>query len=464
MALQSALPPDFHHLGDTHPMTTPLSTNPFERPSPYVEDATAADYVESDTVPLTSRVEPISGTLSPSHHDERPRDSFQTVSSVSNSPGRGREITRSLGQDLTPDFRASGRHSYGNSLNPNEYRRSRSPTGALSRAGSIVRAMSQRVVNLSGESELVDNRASRHRSQSPRPLQRTNSHETVASMLVDTAYRSPVNASGEKAGVSQDYVSESLPRPPLPNPLKGKSLGIFSPENPLRLWLCDLLVNPYTEPFLLLLIVLQTVLLAVEAAHPISSDGDHRPEQWEGTIIEWIMLGLFIVFTIELFARIIVSGFIFNAAAYSTIDRKRGVRGAVADQYRAIFQPERQKSVRNRSHLQFEPSTIARSFTTFMQGQQALPRTLEDQQRFQLARRAFLRHSFNRIDFVAVVSYWVMFSLSILGLEVKHHLFVFRMMSCLRILRLLSLTNGTAVRPLLHCWTCCFLLTGIRLF
>lgn len=446
MALQAALPPDFHHPGDMRPATTSPSIDPFERRSPYVEEATSPD-VESDTVPLTSRVEPISGTLSPSHRDERPRDSFQTVSSVNNSPARGRGNTRSLGEDLAPNFGGPRHHSYGHTLNPNEYRRSRSPTGALSRAGSIVRAMSQRVVNLSGESELVDNRASRHRSQSPGGLQRTNSHDTTASMLVDTSYRSPANAPGEKAGDAQDYVSETIPRPPLPmpNPLKGKSLGIFSPHNPLRLRLCDLLVNPYTEPFLLLLIVLQTVLLAVEAAHPISSDGNHRPEKWSGSIIEWIMLVLFIIFTLELFARIIVSGFIFNAAEYSTIDRKRGVRAAVADQYRAIFQPERQKSVRNKSNLQFEPSTIARSFTTFMQGQQAWPRSIEEQQRFQLARRAFLRHSFNRIDFVAVMSYWVMFVLSILGLEVEHHLYVFRMMSCLRILRLLSLTNGTAI-------------------
>ncbi|KAI5462943.1 Ion transport protein-domain-containing protein [Mariannaea sp. PMI_226] len=446
MALQAALPPDFHNQMDIRPETRNSSIDLFERTNPYLEDTAGGEYVESDTVPLTSRVEPISGTLSPRLHDDRARDSFQTVSSVTNSPARGRENARSLGQELASNFGSARHHSYGSTLNPNEYRRSRSPTGALSRAGSIVRAMSQRVVNLSGESEIVDNRASRHRSQSPHALQRTNSHETTASMLVDTSYRSPAHAAGEKTTHTQDYVSEALPRLPLPNPLKGKSLGIFSPDNSLRLRLCDLLVNPYTEPFLLLLIVLQTVVLAIEASHPISADpgANKRPPKWSGSICEWILLVLFIIFTVEVIVRIIVSGFIFNAAEYSTIDRTRGVRGAIVDQYRAIFRPERQKSVKHKSNTKFEPSTIARSLTTFIPGQQ-VPRSLEEQQRFQLARRAFLRHSFNRIDFVAVVSYWIMFGLSLTGLEVKHHIYVFRMMSCLRILRLLSLTNGTAI-------------------
>ncbi|KAH7160114.1 Ion transport protein-domain-containing protein [Dactylonectria estremocensis] len=446
MALQAALPPDLYHNGLG---LTGASADPFDRPHAYVEDAPGEDIVESDRVPLTAGAQPISGSLTPNRHDDRPRDSFQTVSSVDNSPSRNRDTGRSLGQDLDANFGAARHRSYGASLNPNEYRRSRSPTGALSRAGSIVRAMSQRVVNLSGESELVDQRVSRHRSQSPHAFDRNPTRDT-ASMLVDTSYQPQVvNPTAEKTGEPRYLISEShpstAPRPPLPNPLKGKSLGLFSPDNFVRRRLCDLLVNPYTEPFLLLLIVLQAILLAVEAAPPISADGEQRPERWKGTAIDWAMLVLFIIFTLELISRIIVSGFILNAAEFSTIDRKRGIRAAVADQYRVIFQPERQKSVKNKHQFQAEPSTIARSFTTFMQGQQALPQTLEEQQRFQLARRAFLRHSFNRIDFVAVVSFWIMFYLSTTGLETKHHLFVFRMMSCLRILRLLSLTNGTAI-------------------
>ena len=63
----------------------------------------------------------------------------------------------------------------------------------------------------------------------------------------------------------------------------------------------------------------------------------------------------------------------------------------------------------------------------------------------QLARRAFLRHGFNRLDFVAVVSFWISFVLGIFGLEHQYHLYVFRMLSCLRIIRLLGITKGNAV-------------------
>lgn len=230
----------------------------------------------------------------------------------------------------------------------------------------------------------------------------------------------------------------------MPNPLKGYSLGIFAPDNPIRTKLCDLLVNPYMEPVILLMIVLQVILLTIESAHNVY-DGKHgRPEKWDpSSWINWAMLILFIVFTLEIAARIIVSGFILNAAEYSTIDRKKGIRTVISDRYNAYFRPERQPSVKTPRQEVFGPSTFARSFT-MMHGQR-LPETVEEQQRMQLARRAFLRHGFNRLDFVAVGSFWIAFLLSVTGLEMQHHIFVFRMMSCLRIVRLLAITNGTAV-------------------
>ncbi|PHH80248.1 hypothetical protein CDD80_2271 [Ophiocordyceps camponoti-rufipedis] len=74
-----------------------------------------------------------------------------------------------------------------------------------------------------------------------------------------------------------------------------------------------------------------------------------------------------------------------------------------------------------------------------------MPETQEEKQRLQLARRAFLRHSFNRLDFVAVVSYWIAFAIAVSGTEHRRHIYLFKMLSCLRILRLLALTHGTAI-------------------
>ncbi|KAI9171904.1 Calcium-channel protein cch1 [Paramyrothecium foliicola] len=449
---QAALPPDFQMMGNQQRHLS-LSVDPLDTASPYVQpyvdDVPNGQYDEPDNVPLTSRAQPISGSLAAHNQESQPRFSFQTVSDVNDGAVRGTE--RRPSQYLEPRLAASNAGSYGLASAPSEQQRRGShlttTSGALLRAGSIVRAMSQRVVNISGESERVDHRLSRHDSRSSN---RASNPDKAVSMLVDTAYHSQTALSPTEKPLEQTQYMPSIQplteaRPIPLNSLKGRSLGALAPDNKLRLWLCDILLNPYTEALILLLIVLQTVLLTVESARNVFTEGNGRPERWGGQFTDWALLGLFIVFTLELFARIVVSGFILNAAEYSTIDRKKGIRTLVAERYRAVFQPHRQNSVKGHGQTSPNMPPIARSFTTLMQGQQAIPTTIKDQQQFQLARRAFLRHSFNRLDFVAVVSFWISFVLGITGLESKHHLYVFKMLSCLRILKLLALTHGTSI-------------------
>ena len=458
---QAALPPDFQEPTSRPPRHPSISvdpldmTSPYSQPynhlyaQPYADDAPNTQFDESDIVPLTSRAQPISGSLAAHNQESQTRFSFQTVSDVDNGTARGREA--SLGQNLEPGFGAVPAGSYGLNPAPSDQQRRgshlSSTSGALLRAGSIVRAMSQRVVNISGESEIIDHRLSQRQSRSS---QQGRAQDKATSLYVDTAYppqtaQSPTEKPYQEQYISPVQVSNAFQPPPL-NSLKGRSLGILSPNNALRQWLCELLLNPYTEPLILLLIVLQTVLLTVESASNVFTEGNGRPERWGGRFTDWAMLGLFIVFTLELIARIIVSGFMLNAAEYSTVDRKKGLRTLVAERYRAVFQPHRQSSVKGQRQPPPNMPGIARSFTTLMHGQQAVPTTIKEQQQFQLARRAFLRHSFNRLDFLAVVSFWISFVLGITGLESKHHIYVFKMLSCLRILKLLALTHGTAVR------------------
>ncbi|KAI1492345.1 ion transporter [Biscogniauxia mediterranea] len=448
-ALQFALPPDINPPASTFPRPAPAPANPYATQGSFYDDS-HDDYLESDRAPLTSSAQPISGALATPQTPSHPRDSFQTVSDLGNSPSGTRErSTQMLGYDLEQ----GGRHrSYGNSLMPSDNRSSRSPStigagGALYRAGSIVRAMSQRVVNISGEGETLEQKQKRQRSRSPSADGRRPSINHTSFLIGDdTSYPSQVYppSPGEKKGGFSFSEETFSPRrgAPLPNPLKGRSLGIFPPDSWIRMKLCDILVNPYMEPILLLLIVLQAILLAVEAANNVYDPGNQRRPVWDvRSKFNWALLILFIIFTLEITARIIVSGFILNAAEYSTIDRSKGIRGAISDQYNAVFRPQRQKSVKGNRQDSFGPSTFARSFT-MMHG---MPETVEEQQRMQLARRAFLRHGFNRLDFIAVVSFWISFVLSITGVETAHHLYVFRMLSCLRIIRLLALTNGTAI-------------------
>ena len=59
---------------------------------------------------------------------------------------------------------------------------------------------------------------------------------------------------------------------------------------------------------------------------------------------------------------------------------------------------------------------------------------------------AYLRHSWNRIDFIAVIAFWAMFCLAITRQEMtdNYHIFLFRAISVLRCARLLTVTSGTA--------------------
>jgi hypothetical protein len=338
--------------------------------------------------------------------------------------------------------------------------------------------MSQRVVNLSGEAELIEESARREASQgTPRQKSRGSRSQSQAgfefsdiSSLSEEAepdVRHKIDPMGagpnaqdqlptapvEKAmrflhgAKDQQEPSGERKSGKAPNPLKGNSLGIFSPESKVRNWLCDVLVYPLTEPLILFLIVVQTVLLAVDAAHDVNTPGHERATRWGGSTIDYALLALFILFTIEIATRIIVSGFMFNAPEYSHGHGQRGFKAAVTEKYRSIFAPQRQPSLKMPPRAETTTFSTPEILRTFTAKQGEAIRTVEEAQRLQLARRAFLRHSFNRLDLLAVLAYWIAFGLGNTSVENDYHLYIFRMISCLRILRLLALTHGTAVCP-----------------
>jgi len=304
--------------------------------------------------------------------------------------------------------------------------------------------MSARVVNLSNESEVV--RHERH----GRSSQSSESRPTIPE-LAEPATDLP----GEHGQPSMEKPSvDILERPDmqepslLKNPFRGKSVGTFSPNSKFRLWCCDLLVHPWTEPMILLLIVAQTVLLAVDSASNVVNDP--RSQRWGTTWVDYALLAIFVIYSAEIVVRVVVSGLIINPVEYSTIDRGDGLGKALIARFSTLFSlrheiPDLEKD----SVWKTEYADVVRSLqTSKAQG------ATQDLQRLRLAHRAFLRHSFNRIHFLTVVSFWISFALGLAGLEYKHHVWIFRMLSCLRILNLLSITPGTSVRgpaPLLVC-------------
>lgn len=394
-----------------------------------------------DTARLTDNrnLQPISGAPPSTSPYQQERASFQSVHFLSPgdySPGTRRE------SDIGQVEASAGSRGKKLSLTPGE-----SP---LQRAGTMMRAMSQRVVNVSNDSEVAERSL---RRKSALPNARMNEPPSFPAM--------------PDYGVGGPSPSASSPieKPPTPivrqhnlgtqwqrssNPLRGKSLGIFPAHSKLRIKLCDLLVHPATEPFLLLLIVVQTVLLAVDARTRATYDPGQNKDVRTFGGIDWALLGLFVIYTIEAAIRIIVSGFIINPVEYSTINRQVGLREALMMKFNQLFGGiQRQPSTKRNdggvdSGFPAAPQqpSVLRSFTT---AQMDMSGDSREKQRVRLAHRAYLRHSFNRTDFLAIGSYWIAFVLGLFQIPNVRVILVFEMLSCLRIIRLLNLTSGTSV-------------------
>ncbi|KAK4937603.1 calcium channel protein [Elasticomyces elasticus] len=452
-----ATPPGVGLRGPTI-ITTPADGEPVEVESLFSPP-------DSDTTPLThgprlaSSLNTSSSISRGQRHDRQGRrSSVHWTDGESPSLVRGRGSR--LGDDLHVLDTGAGLHHRKSSsgsgisrLSPGrtesgERSRSRSPSispSPMARANSILREISQRVVNLSNDSEMVEQ--SMRRKSSVRDHRRpSTSAPTVPSIPdipdeAETPYPPPPL---EKVpSIVDTSPAPFTPVHPvrLPNPLLGKTWGIFGPENKLRKWLCEILVHPLTEPCILILIVAQTVLLAVNAA----SDAVYlqsTDRQW-GVGFEYAIFGLFVIYTLELVARTIVSGFISNPRQMSTINRDIGFRKGVLQKAHTLFAGQQVRDKLPASNDAPGQPSIVRTFT----GMPELdaPGHSKQQQRIRLARRAFLRHSFNRLDFVAVVSYWISFAMQMTSVENNKHVYLFNMLSCLRILRLLGLTAGTSI-------------------
>ena len=386
--------------------------------------------------------------FSPQETDQTPLNDprfLQPISGAQSNPSHNAAHTRMgsrLGDDL-PNLESGMRNRPVStlsaiSLSPN------TAISPLSRAGTIMRKVSQRVVNLSNEPDLVENSMRKDRQERESREARMQEPPSLPAMqgYAHDGRSSPPLADEIDRQFAVIHDGDSTWQPQR-NPLKGKSLGLFGPENWLRLRLCDMLVHPITEPAILVLIVIQTIILAVDSAPSINYDG--RPKAWQSSWIDFGLLALFLIYTLEIIARVIVSGLVKNADEYSTVETDLGLKAALSKRIHMFFGPQRQNSSRNTTTRSDPGPSILRSFTN-VQAQVDQPHDSSHQaQRIRLARRAFLRHSFNRLDLLAVVSFWISFILSLLIVESNNHIYIFRMLSCLRILRLLGLTSGTSV-------------------
>ena len=271
----------------------------------------------------------------------------------------------------------------------------------VSRMSFALSKASNRVVNLAND---------KSDARSPFASSSPGREEDMVNPFAD-----PIDENSRKAlFVTEEPIQETL----MSTELRGKSLKLFHPRHIIRTSLCELLLHPATEPIIFTLILFQTILLIAQAWDPVDllSPDERLSRDWT----DWALFAIFILYTLEMITRIIVSGFFTNPPPPTPLD---------------VIEQQDSKSIKGVLNGISENAVLFRATRHFAD--------VKRRHKAQLADRAFLRHSFNRLDFIAVISYWINFALVETNAFGNQHIDLFRMLSCLRIYRLLGITTGT---------------------
>ncbi|GJJ69887.1 voltage-dependent calcium channel [Entomortierella parvispora] len=300
---------------------------------------------------------------------------------------------------------------------------------------------------------------------------------------------------GTHKGSSATIVPPEAQPPSIPmatqQPLEGYSLFIFGPNNRLRLRLNDLLNQTWIELSLLVLLVLNLIFLVLMVSSPKGSD-----TIWGAHWTDYGLLVIFILYTLELGSRIIVSGLILFPKDGEKVRKYFGKRQRTDNLHdtNPTILRKSPNAVRRETMLApsstmahthhvtpaatFKPIYTATPSSTMRPAEQTAPlqstttattraTTIID---FAVGRQTtmtqfiptymdplvaykpqfiaatgtqipFLRHTFNRIDFLAVLCYWIDFCLMMAGVQ---HVYFFKTIAAMRTLRLLNITAGSA--------------------
>ncbi|BGP38716.1 calcium channel protein [Rhodotorula kratochvilovae] len=440
--------------------------------------------------------------------------------------------------------------------------------GTLSAAAAGLRRISVRVVNVAGadaeemnEAELAA--AEKEKEGQEEGAGRRGSAATLGTLGGEEEVEAGAEArdAGEKdPGEKEVWEKKYGAHEKAYRQLRGKTLGVFGPDNPLRQGCARVLTARWTEPLILVLIILQVVVQTIQAApnvyeHPRPTKGFFHG--WE----DWVLFAIFCAYTVEIAGRILVTGLVINPPRppappepktdiYGTPTRSPSLVTKISSRlsplpsplasptaHRAppFPSPSRRSPLPSPSRLSPLPpsptkssyppgstdittmdyarfpgaanassvslmrddaapppprinpgptgvglgfsapsatvypphsikAALASSFPAATAAATAnssassthssrtgpspftsstTPYALSIKRQRATYQQAFLRHSWNRIDAVAVVCFWISFALAQTGQEAGENLWFFRALSVLRATRLLAVTAGT---------------------
>ncbi|GAA6002347.1 calcium channel protein CCH1 [Rhodotorula paludigena] len=579
-----------HTRADSHPLSlAPSSTDPSYGFSSHPTDDPAGEedelrsplqsHTSSATRPPPQRRARVAPSSPPAHPAASHSRTSHFLHSLAASPvaaaARLSSRSRSRSRSRSPGGRgAAGWHALEEVPSAGGASTSSGGSAALKRRSTLtvaterLRRMSVRVVNVAGadaeelnEVDLEEEEKAGKARQEDEPRTPTGAAEEEGR---------PIGAGEKSAGGEggEKWKKRYEEHEKLYRQLRGNTLGWFGPDHRLRQACAKVLTARWTEPIILLLIILQVVVQTIQA----SPDVYAHPRPTKGYFHTWedvVLFVVFCIFTVEIVARVIVTGLIINPPRppsapepktdiYGTPKRSPSLLTKISTRLSPLPSPQaspsahrpglfpspsqgslarthsasshlspippsptkgpssyppastdittmdyasfpggasstasliREDSVRTATSINPGPLGVGLGFTApsasayephsikaglasvfpaatapasansgasthtsptfgFKVSSATTPYALSIKRQRQTYQQAFLRHSWNRIDFIAVVCFWVAFALSETGLEASDNLWFFRALSVLRATRLLAITAGT--QTILH--------------
>lgn len=317
-----------------------------------------------------------------------------------------------------------------------------------SRAGSWLASIHSKSPNgsklslpMSGDIELetIPSRApgAASTSELESPLEESSPHLTIESMFQSISSRLRNTEGGrfgyKRNGLQRDTEDGESRDPSAasgdekPFSLYGKSLGIFPPCSPFRQGVVKYIHKIRIDRWMGQLIVIQTTLLAYLQWNPAKTNNN---VMFGITWVQWLLFAINILYTLDILAKCIAWGMWDDSQMFTHLNLEYNSLRQILSLHRVrdfflTKETDYTPDLKKDAQVQ-RPSILTRHRNKDL----ALP-----------IPRAFLRGSWNRVDFVSTVCFWINFILTVSGADIKHHISIFKALDSLRILRLTTLTE-----------------------
>ncbi|ODV62891.1 calcium channel protein CCH1 ASCRUDRAFT_22416, partial [Ascoidea rubescens DSM 1968] len=206
----------------------------------------------------------------------------------------------------------------------------------------------------------------------------------------------------------------------------GNSLKIFTPNSKVRIWCSKIIIKnkKKMDYFIVFLLVLTFSAIIYQQWNP-ESLGYVYLEHF--TYIDFILMGIYAIFVIEIAMKIIVLGLYDDFETYNKLKAAKLDHDNIKNGlFLNMAEP------RNINHRSLKINTFVFSLTN---------NSLK-QYNFQ---RAFLHDSANCLDLFSVISFWISILLSINNFDIKNNFLIFRALGIIRIFELIRSTKGNII-------------------